>query len=349
MRLACRFRPASGFILAVSLLGGPIPAAWADVYSFTTLDDPRGGGTVAVGINDAGQIVGEYGVDQGLPVGFLLSVGNYSTVLPPGSNFGGANGINGAGQIVGQSYVSTAIPPTGFLLSGGNYTPIAPPDTNGAFGALATGINASGQIVGWYGNGQGLHGFLLSGGVYSKFDDPNGVNGTFFNGINDAGDIVGSYTDSQFVSHGFLFSGGVFTTLDNPNAGTASQTGTVLSGINNAGLISGYYIDSNGVDHGFVLSHGAFTPIDDPRAGRFGTVAHGINDAGQVVGTYADTATHGFLATPTAGVPEPSTMMTTLLGGLAFLGHAWRRRRAARASGTGMPQGMRKVSSGPHG
>jgi hypothetical protein len=45
-------------------------------------------------------------------------------------------------------------------------------------------------------------------------------------------------------------------------------------------------------------------------------------------------------ATAATGVPEPSTLLTTLVGGLAFLGHACRRRRAARASGAGVPQGL---------
>ena len=50
----------------------------------------------------------------------------------------------------------------------------------------ATGINASGQIVGWYNGG---HGFLFDHGSYTTLDVP-GLTRTYANGINDAGQIV---------------------------------------------------------------------------------------------------------------------------------------------------------------
>jgi probable HAF family extracellular repeat protein len=45
-------------------------------------------------------------------------------------------------------------------------------------GTLAYGINASGQVVGYYTNttGGGTHGFLYSGGTYTNFDDPDAGN-----------------------------------------------------------------------------------------------------------------------------------------------------------------------------
>ena len=51
---------------------------------YTTLDDPLGAkGTVANGINDAGQIVGYYVDSSGTPHGFLYSGGTYTTLDDP--------------------------------------------------------------------------------------------------------------------------------------------------------------------------------------------------------------------------------------------------------------------------
>ncbi len=53
------------------------------VYTYTTLNDPLAtGGTNAYGINDLGQIVGEYGGDGGFH-GFLYSGGTYVTLDDP--------------------------------------------------------------------------------------------------------------------------------------------------------------------------------------------------------------------------------------------------------------------------
>jgi uncharacterized membrane protein len=100
------------------------------------------------------------------------------------------------------SYTDANFISHGFLLSGGQYRTID--DPNAINGTFANGINASGQVVGYY-NAIGVHGFLLSGGQYTTFpDDPNGVNSTMPNGINARGQIVGSYGDANGFFHGFL-------------------------------------------------------------------------------------------------------------------------------------------------
>jgi probable HAF family extracellular repeat protein len=75
------------------------------VYTFTTLDDPSATfGTTASGINNMGQIVGQYGDSSGHAHGFLLSGGIYTTLDDPSATFGTtASGINDMGQIVVQS------------------------------------------------------------------------------------------------------------------------------------------------------------------------------------------------------------------------------------------------------
>jgi probable HAF family extracellular repeat protein len=87
------------------------------------------GDTFAYGINDAGQIVGEYSDASGSH-GFLLSAGKYTTLDDPSA--GGplsstvAWGINNKGQIVG-SYRDSANHEHGFLYSGGFYITLDDP------------------------------------------------------------------------------------------------------------------------------------------------------------------------------------------------------------------------------
>jgi hypothetical protein len=57
------------------------------------------------------------------------------------------------------------------------------------------GINARGDIVGFYVAGGQQHGFLLKDGQYTSLDFPvAGVRATIANGINPRGEIVGQYT-----------------------------------------------------------------------------------------------------------------------------------------------------------
>ena len=101
------------------------------------------------------------------------------------------------------------------------YTTFDDPSSPNVTNAL--GINSAGQIVGYYHNNGGYHGFLLSSGTYTPLDDPSATGGTFAYGINAAGQIVGYYNNASGF-HGFLLSGGaenqsilirIFNSLDN--------------------------------------------------------------------------------------------------------------------------------------
>ncbi len=83
------------------------------------------------------------------------------------------------------------------------FTPIDYPD---AISTGAGGINASGQIVGAYGDtGGNVHGFFLdSDGIsFTSFDFP-GVTDTEPNGINASRQVVGTYADA-IGNHGFFW------------------------------------------------------------------------------------------------------------------------------------------------
>jgi probable HAF family extracellular repeat protein len=129
---------------------------------FITLDDPHAtNGTVASGINDAGQIVGVY-FDATGEHGFVWTGTGVFTTLddPLATNGTVVSGINDAGQIVGAYFDATG--EHGFLLNGGTYftidDPLAAPGTPGT---EVLGINDAGQIVGGYADASGTHGFVM--------------------------------------------------------------------------------------------------------------------------------------------------------------------------------------------
>ena len=211
--------------------------------SFTAIDVPSNGTTVARGINNSGSIVGTYGLEHG----FLYAGGSFTTIDAPGNINWGAYGINDSGSIVG-SYGDTPARP-GYLYEGGKYTPINVPGV--VNWTVPTGINNCGSIVGTYENSDepGTHrGFLYVGGNFTLIDGPGAVGGTDVNGINDFGEIVGTYYDAAGY-HPFLYAGGSFTTIDVPGAIYAGA-----NGINNSGSIVGYYVDANQVRHGFIAT-----------------------------------------------------------------------------------------------
>src|SRR6266446_696148 len=113
-------------ILAMAPLTASSPAN-ADAFIFTQIDVPGAFSTAALGINNAGQIVGSF--NQGVH-GFLDAGGSFTQIdVPfpfcrfPGACFTEASGINNAGQIVG----SFGLLDPGFLLTGGSFTQIDVP------------------------------------------------------------------------------------------------------------------------------------------------------------------------------------------------------------------------------
>jgi probable HAF family extracellular repeat protein len=89
-------------------------------------------------------------------------------------------------------------------------------DVPGAAGTFALGINSAGEIVGAFNDAANhTHGFLDTGGSFTKFDVPGITSNTEAFGINDLGQIVGQFNDVMGV-HGFLDTGGSFTQIDAP-------------------------------------------------------------------------------------------------------------------------------------
>jgi probable HAF family extracellular repeat protein len=230
-----------------------------------------------------------------------------------------------------QSFTVAAPPETGPIVTFPTYIYTTLDDPSATHGTFATGINDLGQIVGYYQNSAGYHGFFYSNDDYITLDDPSATgistiaSGIFISypplttvaGINSTETIVGDYETTSGYTLGFLFSkGSYYNGINDPSATIA---GTFLSGINNGGQIVGTYENYLGT-HGFLYSSlyglSSYTTLDDVVGNTF---ANGINDAGQVVGQYYDgTKYDGFLyqSGSYSSLDDPAATTSTSANGI---------------------------------
>jgi hypothetical protein len=203
--------------------------------------------TAALGINNAGTIVGQYeNVSGGINTfhGFMLSpAGAFSTydIGKPGVSTG-IQAINNNGDFSGDFGSSTQVT-QGFLNSGGSTVTFGVPGLN----TYPQAMNDSKTIVGVYLDAsQNYQSFQRTAdGTLTTFNFPGAVS-THAEGINNAGTINGYFTDTAGKTHGFFGPLGLFLQYD--LTGTAGSFGR---GINNAGAVTGSFADSSGVQHGF--------------------------------------------------------------------------------------------------
>lgn len=202
---------------------------------------PGAATTLAMAINDNGQIAGGY-VAGSPPVAhcFIDKAGSFTTIDYPGSGGTLCIDINLAGHVAGV-YYDAADNPHGFTYDGSTFTPI---DFPGGSQTIANGINSAGEVVGSFVDAANVgHGFTYIEGVYATLDPPGSTYTAAF-GINDPGVISGVYNDSDFVTHGFLYSEGTFTTVDVQGA-----SGTSLNHVNNKNQFAGSFYDESGEGH----------------------------------------------------------------------------------------------------
>jgi probable HAF family extracellular repeat protein len=215
-----------------------------------------------------------------------------------------------------------------FLDVNGVFTTISAPGAEPGT-TVATGINDSGQIVGYFANSfGGMEGFLDANGAFTTISEP--AENVMLSGINDAGLAVGTIGGfsliggGSFFNNAFLYMNGTFTTFEVPTC-----ENTIATAVNDLGQIGAYsyncsvgalegnYLYSNGnltpapldplgindsgeIVNGQVYANGVFTTLSAPGDAP-GTIAFatGINNLGQIVGFFLDAsgAQHGFLDT----------------------------------------------------
>lgn len=161
----------------------------------TQFDYPNVAATMAMGINDAGDVIGyftdEPGTGRGITGFIRYADGTFGPpVIYPGASQTVLTGINNNGTIVGFYSTETPVATHSFFLSGDTYTLY---DYPGAYDTRVVGVNDAGDIVGTYvltDNTQGA--FAVVGGVLKPITIPDS---TYVSpsDINNQGDIVGWY------------------------------------------------------------------------------------------------------------------------------------------------------------
>ncbi len=125
--------------------------------NFINIHVPGAFSTSASGINNSGEVVGNYSDATGSH-GFIYADGNFITIINvPGASYASACGINDSGEVVGSYFDATGS--HGFVDNGGNFSTI---DVPGASYMSACGINDSEEIVGGYSDATGWHLFVAS-------------------------------------------------------------------------------------------------------------------------------------------------------------------------------------------
>jgi hypothetical protein len=270
--------------------------------TITTFDVPGGVWTEPEAINAAGNVTGFYETVAGVPQGFLrYADGRIITIdAPQTANDTGTQpvSISDFDEIAG-TYL-TQVPSVFTRSRAGVLTTIQSP-SDGL--TVATAINASGSVVGYY----GYTGFVAHpDGYWAEIlvpADAGCSQQTIPDGINASGVVAGWFSTNSFDSAcitermgGFVMSPDGKLTLFYP-PGTIPTLPSHLQSydgfaswphwisIDRAGDVTGSYTDAAGVQHGFVRDpYGTITSFDPPEGRE--TTATSINDGGTIAGFY---------------------------------------------------------------
>ncbi len=264
----------------------------------------------ALGINDAGQIVGGATNTSGNTHAFLFSPANptlnISSTMTDLGTLGGsssmATAIDSLALVAGYSTTSGG-QNHAFLYNGLGMTDLG---TLGGPTSWANAVNDSGIVV-----GASLtslyqqHAFVSNRGVITDLGTLGGFVSEAF-AINNAGQVVGEAMTASYQVHAFLFTPGRSditppTSSTMTDLGTFGGWGSYAYGINNLGQVVGTSQTSAGAWHAFLYSGGVMTDLNSKLPANSGWIAlsqaNSINNNGQIVGT-GFTATgfsHGFV------------------------------------------------------
>ena len=288
--------PARVFIVvsaAVVLLGSHLATAQR-TFTITDLGTLGGAVSVAFGVNDLGQVVGESWIPSEAAHAFRWDNG---TMIDLGTLGGDhdrsiAFDINNAGQIVGYSYAgdraNSSIP---FLWQHGVLTAL--PLLDGHTWGVAMAINNLGHVVG---SSEGQAVLWINGAVIPL--DTNGGTRSSAEGINDHGHIVGSITRPEAGAHSqaVVWENGVMRNLPRPALPDCPDGSCVFSSaamaINAHGVVAGFANDLDEKNHAVRWENGRGTSLGVLDGARDSAALRGsINDRGEIFGVSDSFAT----------------------------------------------------------
>lgn len=297
-----------------------VAAAWSTTPAQTLHAITSSGGGVAValspgeqsrayGINDAGQVVGVRYDVYGNPEAVLWQLDGTVTVL--GSANSHAMGVNSAGVAAGAS--------NGQAVRFDNGTAQSIP-VNAPWSA-ANAINANSTVAGTaqLANGS-FRAFTATSGNGVTMLGTLGGWSSYGQAINATGWIAGGSSTVTGYLHAFLYANGQMKDLGTLAGGNNSSA----YGVNSAGQVVGYSQIFGGDSRAFLWENGQLRDLNDLIAADTGwrlLEASAINEQGQIVGVgLVDGVERAFRLDPlfrndpSAGIPEPSTWILTVIG-----------------------------------
>jgi probable HAF family extracellular repeat protein len=266
----------------------------------------NGASTEALGLNDAGQVIGVSVTENGGNEAFLYSNGKMTALGTLGGHTSvEINAINGSGQMIGRYSIPK---PEGterhlFIATNGQLKEFQ--GLAGAFNTNAVAINDNGQVIvtAFFTASYGYtRSFLYSGGSTQDIGTLGGPSAGA-TAINNKGQIVGGASIVGMPpynrTHAFLYSNGKMTDIGTLPGGKVSSA----TAINNLGQIVGLSSTVAGdVAHPFLYDGTTMedlTTLIAPNSGWTLTYVSGINDQGQIVGRgMLNGQEHAFLLTP---------------------------------------------------
>ncbi len=288
IRMRCRLIGAViTFLLFKSVLS-PIDAQRAVAHRLVDLGTLGGQRSAAMGINNAGLVVGYLETAAGAPHAFLYSGGSLLDLGTLGGPTSYAYRISDTNFIVGRAETSQGIQRPFVSVKGGPLFDLGRFGTalTGSFSA-ALGVNAKGKVVGYLltqGDHMSARTRVFSYGDYQILDQ-----GTFggedgvVTSINEQDEAVGYYSTephADYADHqGFRLKNGQPISLGSLGGRIVTPTD-----INEAGLVVGYAQRRGGQFHAFVSTLAAGMKDLGTLEGGRQSFAYGINRAGIIVG-----------------------------------------------------------------
>ena len=252
--------------------------------------------SIAVGINDEGQVAGSSLTAKDTVMGFLWSNGKLTPVGALGGQNSIAAGINNKGQVVGLAETGRgeAHP---FLWKDGvmkDLSTVCP----GVF-SMVTAINDNSDMTGYFTkDGETVQSFVLSGGK-SKALPTLGGDFTIAVAVSKT-QVVGFGTiekGDEADIHGFVWqSSGI------QDVGTLGGEFSFANAVNNSGIVVGGAETKDGVFRAFAWQNGKMVDLNALIPSDSGWKlfsATGVNERGQITGTgMVGKTLHAFLLTP---------------------------------------------------
>jgi hypothetical protein len=238
---------------------------------YTTIDDPLGvKGSAVYGMNELGEIVGDYSTGNGDTYGFIDQGGKFTTIADPDADIAiypgtFVSGVSDSGEI-GGFYVDSHSTQHAFTYKNGSYTTYTCPgagtgrdptnaflhEAGSGFGYVASAGVMSGTC---FEHGTSYYNYTYQNGRFNRVPNYPGSSSTWIGWVTDSGESGGSYYTTPTVakggpSYGYIYQEGRFTTINDP----LGPYGITLNGANDSGVIAATYFDSSGFVYGVELT-----------------------------------------------------------------------------------------------